>query len=531
MVTLGRKNAARLLNIVGNKAWARREDHEDDGSHAVLARQKSLTPVDASPKRSSDVEAEPESSSDSDLPISSADIPPSFDHIGKSLAKRGLAPTIRRSGRLTCTDGTTDEPPRKILKTAEDEDFGIFGQSNSRKPKKSLSGAAGVFRAPAPRLQTYGRQKSENKMRMPDLSAFDTKPKASAAKFKTIPLPRPIPRNRNGDSSQGKDDPFKDAEELVELPERFDSDDTPQKSKSKGAKARNLPRSTKGSKKSKLELRKGPSIEDMSPRSSAPEFKKPGTFKARIDPEELDREMEEERQREAAQAATQIPDQGPCPMRCGKTLMRQQLETLDPKASIREQQVFCRRHRVKDAEEQWRRNGYPTIDWEKLPERLERHDKYIIRMIKHPHNLWFRKEMEKRNKRGKDRTIMQHLENEGLQGIGVGYYGPKGGDIMADYITKNYAAELRERAGSDKVMGNRGTTAYVHMVLVLELATLLIKRDMDVGDETARMIMNESNAVGDLLNPSEGGNTTSRRLGITVVDGEDEFDDTVFNDD
>jgi hypothetical protein len=69
------------------------------------------------------------------------------------------------------------------------------------------------------------------------------------------------------------------------------------------------------------------------------------------------------------------------------------------------------------------------------------------------------------------------------------------------------------------------------MVLVLELATLLIKRDMDVGDETARMIMNESNAVGDLLNPSEGGNTTSRRLGITVVDGEDEFDDTVFNDD
>lgn len=74
---------------------------------------------------------------------------------------------------------------------------------------------------------------------------------------------------------------------------------------------------------------------------------------------------------------------------------------------------------------------------------------------------------------------------------------------MNDYITQQFSEKLRTLAGSDKLIGAAGVAGYIQAVLVPELATLLVKDDMDVGVERAREILVESTEVGDLLNEED----------------------------
>jgi hypothetical protein len=479
-----------------------------------------------SPKSPFDFNADPERSSDSD-DLRSGDIPSSFNADGRTRNPKDLnrkpSPQKRQPARLTDMDRASDKPSFKRLKVEDDDDIfadSVLSKSRNRQNYKTFQRPAAAY-AYAARTMS----KSASNFKAPPRMMANARSNSSAT-FKS-PYLTPKSSSKDDDSSQEKGDSFKDAEDYLREPAKFDTETTPKKSNRKGAKVFVSLAPTTDGNKGKRGFHQPRSANNSPPRSSAPEFKIPETLTqvaARIDPEELKREIEEERRREAEQQANDVlPDEGPCPMRCGKILKREQLETLDPKASIREQQAFCRKHQVKDAEEEWQQKGYPKINWERLRKRLKRHDKDIAKMIKHPDRLWYRKEMEERNKKGKDRTIMQHLENEGLQGIGVGYYGPKGCDVMTDYITRQYATDIRERAVSDKIIHGRGATGYVQMVLVLELTALLVKEDMRVDDETARRIMSESTAIGDLLHPSEGGKARSWR-GRIEVGGEDSLE-------
>lgn len=511
------RKAPRLLRRVKNEEWANEGDHEDAGARPAAKPQKGFISVPTSLQAAENFDAEPASSSDSGSPISSADIRPSFDSNGRSMTTRDSAPPPRRTTARPGANRKPVERPHKLRKLSDDQDkeigFELFDFSK-RKTKTTYGSKAADFQKPVSRLQTYGK-KPQNQLKMPPLETPKSRPPGT--KYKKAPLLTPSPSQENHASPQADDDQYGGASDYLDLPDAIDDSNTSEKSKEKRNKAST--KSQPGGRRGKNKLQPAPHADFSSPKSSAPSFKMP-LQAAHVDVEEFEKEIEEERRRESAELAALIPDEGPCPMRCGKILKRERLETLDPKASIREQVRFCRNHRIEDAKEDWKKNKYPTIDWRGLPSRLEGYEDDLVRMIKHPEALWFRKEMEERNKRGKDRTIMQHLKHEGMQGIGVGYYGQRGGDIMADYITRNFAADLRDRAGSDKIMSSRGTTAYIQMVLVLELATLLIKEDKNVDTETARRIMSQSTTTGELLNPSVGG-ASSRQRGRIVLGGEE----------
>ena len=66
-----------------------------------------------------------------------------------------------------------------------------------------------------------------------------------------------------------------------------------------------------------------------------------------------------------------------------------------------------------------------------------------------------------------------------------------------------FSSQIRRLAATDKIISSGGVSGYVQAVLVPELAVLLVKEDMGVDDEEARVILQESIEIGDLLNEEE----------------------------
>lgn len=72
-----------------------------------------------------------------------------------------------------------------------------------------------------------------------------------------------------------------------------------------------------------------------------------------------------------------------------------------------------------------------------------------------------------------------------------------------DNIMTTFSSQIRRLAATDKIISSGGVSGYVQAVLVPELAVLLVKEDMNVDDEGARAILQESIEIGDLLNEEE----------------------------
>lgn len=73
-------------------------------------------------------------------------------------------------------------------------------------------------------------------------------------------------------------------------------------------------------------------------------------------------------------------------------------------------------------------------------------------------------------------------------------------------ISYEFAARLRSLALTDSIIAARDPSGYIDMVLVPELASRLIMDDMHVDITKAREIMDESHAVGDIINGVDSAN-------------------------
>lgn len=67
-------------------------------------------------------------------------------------------------------------------------------------------------------------------------------------------------------------------------------------------------------------------------------------------------------------------------------------------------------------------------------------------------------------------------------------------------MTTRFSRKLRRLAADDNIVKKAGVVPYAQAVLVPELAMRLVKEDMGVDDDAARVIIRESIEIGEKVN-------------------------------
>uniref|UniRef100_A0A8H7ND50 Restriction of telomere capping protein 4 n=1 Tax=Bionectria ochroleuca TaxID=29856 RepID=A0A8H7ND50_BIOOC len=160
--------------------------------------------------------------------------------------------------------------------------------------------------------------------------------------------------------------------------------------------------------------------------------------------------------------------------------------------NVQKQTRFCHKHKKKTALDTWRAKSYPSIDWDEMPSRVASHHAFLAGIV-NGEPSYYRTKLAKKIESGASRA-MKKEEN-----LNPGYYGPKGFNIMCDLLVQRFTDLLKERAVCDRVISGRGSAAFIQCVLVAELAVQLIMRDLSVSAEEARTIMEDSKALGEMV--------------------------------
>jgi hypothetical protein len=182
-----------------------------------------------------------------------------------------------------------------------------------------------------------------------------------------------------------------------------------------------------------------------------------------------------------------------CPW-CGKPVKAEALKSLSKgRMNVRMQTRFCRMHQKQTARDDWQLAGYPDINWDTLPDRLARHHDLLLSIVNGERTSPFRDALAEDIRKGKSRTLRQE------ENLNPGYYGPRGFNLMCDFLVTNFSDLLKDRAVSDVVIAGRGSAAFIQAVLVAELAVELIKEDMSIGDAEARTVFHESKELGEFV--------------------------------
>lgn len=179
--------------------------------------------------------------------------------------------------------------------------------------------------------------------------------------------------------------------------------------------------------------------------------------------------------------------------------------------SIRQQTAFCRLHQRKEASST---TTYPKVNWSRVEGRLEGHREFLENILEGRRPSHYADKYQGKLKDKAQRTLFKSGD-----ALTPGYYGPRGLRVMTEFVVRDLGDVLRRRAVEDMLVSARGHTRYVQSVLVPELAVCLIMEDMKVSVKKARAVLEESKAIGELLNEDAGD------FVMDVVSENDDHDD------
>ncbi|KAI0021503.1 RTC4-like domain-containing protein [Xylariomycetidae sp. FL0641] len=173
--------------------------------------------------------------------------------------------------------------------------------------------------------------------------------------------------------------------------------------------------------------------------------------------------------------------------------------SINGRMNVKKQTAFCRLHKQRSAADSGTNKGYPAIDWTTLSRRCRAHQDFLRKILEGTQPSHFASLLKGKVESGKNRTLLKNEDN-----LTPGYYGPRGLRVMTEYIMRDLSSTVRKRAIEDRLVSARGYTGYVQAVLVPELTVRLIMEDMKVSGSDARVIMQESVQVGELLHEDAG---------------------------
>ncbi|KAM3503883.1 hypothetical protein MY10362_003914 [Beauveria mimosiformis] len=191
------------------------------------------------------------------------------------------------------------------------------------------------------------------------------------------------------------------------------------------------------------------------------------------------------------------PSSAKCPW-CGEAVDRALLDDFfhGRRRNVRMQTRFCQLHKQRAAEQTWRDLGYPTIDWDASEARFAAHREHLHSVIVDGRGSHFREAHARNVEKGSARTMLRRDEN-----FNPGYYGPRGLNAMCDFLVRTFGDALKDRAVDDRVIAGRGSAAFIQAVLVAELGVRLIMEDLELSEDEARQVMEDSKGIGELVQP------------------------------
>jgi hypothetical protein len=181
------------------------------------------------------------------------------------------------------------------------------------------------------------------------------------------------------------------------------------------------------------------------------------------------------------------------------------------KNTIKNQNIFCRDHRVKSAEQEYKSEKYPPIDWTTLSQRIKTHRMLLYQILNNDRSSEYRDRYEPIALTGKAAAVpsrrkdlpehvQEELESYALddQSTYPGYYGPHGRRVITENVMRLLKNEIKNC--TDAVVQGSGPATFVQAVLVPETAILLIMEDCVVDREAAEEIREKTYEMGMLLN-------------------------------
>ncbi|KAG6098360.1 hypothetical protein E4U30_008046 [Claviceps sp. LM220 group G6] len=197
--------------------------------------------------------------------------------------------------------------------------------------------------------------------------------------------------------------------------------------------------------------------------------------------------------RDRNQVAEVAKPEAVCPW-CGEEVDAKLLQDFSKgqRLNVRQQTRFCDQHKKKSAEETWQQKNYPRVEWDSIETRFARHRVALLAII-NGRPSHFRTIHKGNIETGRARS----MKKEG--NMNPGYYGPRGFNIMCDYLVQEYGSLLKKKAVDDIVIAGRGSASFIQNVLVAELAVQMIMEDMQVPEDEAIVILEDSKMLGELV--------------------------------
>jgi hypothetical protein len=172
------------------------------------------------------------------------------------------------------------------------------------------------------------------------------------------------------------------------------------------------------------------------------------------------------------------------------------------KSTVRNQQIFCREHTKHTALAEYKRRGYPEIDWSHLPSRIAKHHPLLESIIRNEHPSHYR-DIQAENVADRQTGRKMQETNVSLHLTQTGYYGSRGSRAMMETITDKLAGVIREYEVKDRVVASAGMANFVLRVLVPELTIRLVMEDYKLSERSmseAEEIVKKSGELGAVVN-------------------------------
>lgn len=101
-----------------------------------------------------------------------------------------------------------------------------------------------------------------------------------------------------------------------------------------------------------------------------------------------------------------------------------------PRPTMAQKRTYCIWHKTKEAEQEWQKQSYPSIDWLNLKDKLNDYNSDLERLIDKPETSHYRQELKNKTK-GKIHSIVRLQQEDDVDlDLELGFFGFRGLTMM-----------------------------------------------------------------------------------------------------